>query len=123
MPVEPKADASSYKIGQKVEARVQILLKEVTNGVHQGFSVVVNKASVVVAGRLGGKSCLDEAVKMREVYSKSGGSWLPAEIIQAEPDTVKVRYMAGDQPGSPSRAWCWLKNASEVLREALAPQL
>lgn len=51
-----------------------------------------------------------------EVYSKSGGSWLPAEIIQAEADTVKVRYMVDSekpnekQPGSHSGAGRWVQN-------------
>eukprot|EP00913_Durusdinium_trenchii_P003573 g3305.t1 len=32
-----------------------------------------------------------------EVYSKSGGRWFPAEIIQAEAETVKVRYYMVDE--------------------------
>lgn len=59
-----------------------------------------------------------------EVYSKSAGRWLPAEIIQAEVETVKVRYGATGDPSKDLQFFeKLLLRSSENLRPVKAQSL
>lgn len=66
------------------------------------------------------RTTLDEYAKGRpvEVYSKSGGRWFPGEIVQANDEMVKVRYLVESKDPNAERQWCekLLLRSSDSLR-------
>lgn len=52
-----------------------------------------------------------------EVYSKSGGRWIPASVVQLKPDVVRVKYLVDD-------SWCekaLLRNSDSLRLPVSSP--